>query len=270
MRDTPDILKKILRRKVEEITERSQRVSIRELSERAAAVGAVRGFGAAIEQRLQAGTTAVIAELKRASPSKGVLRDDFDPGALARSYATHGATALSVLTDHDFFLGADGYLTAARLACSLPVLRKDFIVDAYQVYEARALGADCILLIAAALGDAQINELAGLAHHLDMDVLVEVHNAGELERVLPLESVLLGINNRDLHTFETSLKTTLDLLERIPKSRTVVTESGIHSKRDVATMRAHGVHAFLVGEAFMKADDPGARLAEMFNQRTED
>ncbi len=263
--DTPDILKKILRRKAQEISERAAKVSMVMQSERASQASAPRGFADAIAAKLLAGQAAVIAEIKRASPSKGLLRDPFVPGEIAADYAKHGAAALSVLTDRDFFKGDDAYLSEARNACALPVLRKEFIIDAYQVYEARALGADCILLIVAALGDALLSELYGLAVHLNMDVLVEVHTEQELERALDLDAgALLGINNRDLHTFDTSLNTTLDLLKDIPPGRTVVTESGIHTQANVAMMREHGVHAFLVGEAFMRADSPGARLAELF------
>jgi indole-3-glycerol phosphate synthase len=259
-----DILQKILRRKVEEVAARRARVPLRELQARAAAADPARGFVEAIEQRLAAGKPAVIAEIKKASPSKGLLRPDFHPAEIARSYARAGAACLSVLTDVDFFQGADEYLQQARAACALPVLRKDFTIDPYQVHEARALGADCILLIVAALDDAALGELGGLAQHLGMDVLVEVHDAAELERALALNTVLLGINNRNLRTFETRLEVTLDLLGRIPADRIVVTESGIHAPADVVRMRAAGVHAFLVGEAFMKAPDPGAKLAELF------
>jgi indole-3-glycerol phosphate synthase len=262
--DTPDILKTILRRKAEEITQRSARVGLRELGERAKDMPPARGFAAALARRIQEGRPAVIAELKRASPSKGVLREHYVPADIARDYESAGATALSVLTDKDFFQGADEHLRDARSACTLPIMRKEFMIDAYQVYEARALGADCILLIVAALGDALINDLAGLAMHLGMDVLVEVHDAPELERVLHLDQLLLGINNRNLHTFETSLETTIALLEGIPDERLVITESGIHTPDDVALMRRHGVHAFLVGEAFMRADSPGERLAALF------
>ena len=216
-------------------------------------------------ERVAAGGAAVIAEVKKASPSKGLLRDPFDPAAIARSYAAGGATCLSVLTDEHFFQGSDDALREARAACALPVLRKDFTIDPYQVYEARVLGADCILLIVAALGDAQLNELAGLARHLDLDVLVEVHDAGELDRVRHMEGTLLGINNRNLRTFETRLETTLSLLAAVPEGRLVVTESGIHTREDVARMRAGGVHAFLVGEAFMRAPEPGERLRELFD-----
>jgi indole-3-glycerol phosphate synthase len=263
--ETPDILKRILRHKAQEVAERSRRVPLGELGRHIGEAPAVRSFGAALRARLAQGAPAVIAELKKASPSKGVLRSEFDPAALARSYAGAGATALSVLTDETFFQGADAYLRQARAACALPVLRKEFILDPYQVYESRALGADCVLLIVAALNDAQLAELATLAGQLDMDSLIEVHNAKELERALALEQPLIGINNRNLHTFETTLETTLELHQRIPDDRVVVTESGILSREDVARLRAHGVHAFLVGEAFMQAPDPGGRLRELFD-----
>ena len=264
LRDCPDVLRRIIRHKAREVSERAERTPLRLLGERAEAQAAPRGFAAALRARIAAGAPAVVAELKKASPSKGVLREDFDPDAIARGYAAGGAAALSVLTDETFFQGADRHLAEARSASGLPVLRKDFVIDAYQVYEARALGADCILLIVAALGDAQLNELAGLAVHLGMDILVEVHDAAELERAAHLESLLLGINNRDLRTFETTLDTTLDLLDRIPAGRTVITESGIHTRADVARMRAAGVHGFLVGEALMRAERPGAKLRELF------
>jgi len=259
----PDILQQILHRKAEEIVERSSRLDIRALSRQIENLPP-RGFLARLEETIQAGRAAVIAELKKASPSKGLLRDPFLPADIARSYASHGATCLSVLTDRDFFQGSEDYLEEARAACELPVLRKDFIIDLYQVYEARAIGADCILLIVAALGDAMLKELADLALHLDLDVLVEVHDAEELERALALELPLLGINNRDLRTFTTRLETTLNLLQDIPSDRLVVSESGIHTPADVALLREHGVHAFLVGEAFMRAADPGTKLAELF------
>ena len=264
LRDCPDVLRRIIRHKAREVSERAERTPLRVLGERAEAQSAPRGFAAALRARIAVGEPAVIAELKKASPSKGVLREDFDPDTIARDYAAGGAAALSVLTDEAFFQGADRHLVEARSASGLPVLRKDFTIDAYQVYEARALGADCILLIVAALGDAQLNELAALAAHLGLDVLVEVHDAVELERAAHLESLLLGINNRNLRTFETTLDTTLDLLDRVPASRTVITESGIHTRDDVARMRAAGVHGFLVGEAFMRAERPGARLRELF------
>ena len=264
LRDCPDVLLRIIRHKAREVAERAGRTPLRVLGERAEAQAPPRGFAAALRARIAAGEPAVIAELKKASPSKGVLREDFEPDAIARGYAAGGAAALSVLTDEAFFQGADRHLERARSASGLPVLRKDFTVDAYQVWEARALGADCILLIVAALGDAQLNELAALAAHLGMDVLVEVHDAEELARAAHLEPLLLGINNRDLRTFETTLDTTLGLLDRIPAGRTVITESGIRTRADVARMRAAGVHGFLVGEAFMRAADPGAKLRELF------
>ena len=261
---TPDILKRILRRKTEEIVERCERVSLAELGQQVASAPPVRPFAAALIARATEGEAAVIGEVKRASPSKGVLRADFDPAAIAQSYELGGATTLSVLTDRDFFQGADEFLQQARNACVLPVLRKDFVIDPYQVYEARVLGADAILLIVAALGDAQLTELSGLAAHLSMDVLVEVHDGDELERALPLNTPLIGINNRNLRNFETRLETTLDLLAHIPEDRLVVTESGVHTRDDVTQLRERGVHAFLVGEAFMRAPDPGERLRSLF------
>jgi indole-3-glycerol phosphate synthase len=259
-----DILKKILRRKAEEVAERSARISVRTLNARAEGADPARGFVAAIQRKLAQGKAAVIAEIKKASPSRGLLRADFHPAEIAKSYERGGAACLSVLTDVDFFQGADEYLQQARAACALPVLRKDFTIDPWQVYEARTLNADCILLIVAALDDTRLADLAGLARHLGMDVLVEVHDAEELERALTLHTPLIGINNRNLRTFETRLETTLELLNRIPADRIVVTESGIHVPEDVARMRSSGVHAFLVGEAFMRAPDPGAKLAELF------
>lgn len=264
MTRSDDILTRILNRKAEEIAERSARRSQRALAEQLAAAPPARGFAAAIAQRIETGGAGVIAEIKKASPSKGLLRADFRPAEIAASYERGGAACLSVLTDVDFFQGADAYLQEARNACRLPVLRKDFTIDSYQVYEARVLGADCILLIVAALDDARMSELAGLAAQLGMDVLVEVHDEAELERALPLDTPLIGINNRNLRSFETSLDTTLDMLARIPDDRIVVTESGIHTPEDVQRMRAHGVHAFLVGEAFMRAADPGGKLRELF------
>ena len=262
--DTPDILKKILARKAEEITERSARISMRELGERVASMPPPRPFADALRARIDEGRAAVIAEIKRASPSKGLLREEFEPAVIAREYEAGGAAALSVLTDRDFFQGADEHLADARAACALPVLRKDFTIDAYQVYEARAMGADCILLVVAALGDASINDLAGLAVHLHMDVLVEVHDADELERVLHLDRLMLGINSRDLRTFETNLDTIVNLLASIPDDRLVIAESGIHTPQDVGRLRDNGVHGFLVGEAFMRARHPGERLAALF------
>jgi len=260
----PDILSKILRRKTEEIAALRAQHSLRELRQRAEDADPARGFGAAIQRKIAQGRAAVIAEIKKASPSKGLLRADFRPAEIAQSYERGGAACLSVLTDVDFFQGADAYLQQARAACTLPVLRKDFTIDPWQVVEARALNADCILLIVAALGDTQLADLAGQARQLGMDVLIEVHDAGELERALTLPAPLIGINNRNLRTFETRLETTLELLDRIPGDRMVVTESGIHTPADVALLRASGVHAFLVGEVFMQAPDPGARLAELF------
>lgn len=264
MSNTPDILKKIIARKHEEIAERSQQVSLDEMIERAKAADACRGFVAAIKAKINSGQPAVIAEIKKASPSKGVIRKDFRPAEIAASYENGGAACLSVLTDRDFFQGSEEYLQQARAACALPVIRKDFIVDPYQVYEARVIGADCILLIVAVLSDIQLSELSNLAQELNMDVLVEVHDAEELARALPLNLPLVGINNRNLRTFEVSLQTTLELLGEIPGDRIVVTESAIHSREDVALMRNHAVNAFLVGEAFMRADEPGAQLAKLF------
>ncbi len=261
---TADILKTILERKQEEIAERSAKVDFSEISERARQADPVRGFITAIENRLANNQPAVIAEIKKASPSMGVLREDFRPADIAQSYAAHGAACLSVLTDRDFFQGSEDYLQQARQACSLPVIRKDFIIDPYQVHEARAINADCILLIVAALDDASLQGLLEQAHQLSMDVLMEVHDDKELERALNTGARLIGINNRNLRTFETQLSTTLDMLDRIPGDRIVVTESGIHTRADVELMRQNDVNAFLVGEAFMKADDPGEKLAELF------
>ncbi|MBU1190426.1 MAG: indole-3-glycerol phosphate synthase TrpC [Gammaproteobacteria bacterium] len=267
MTGVPDILQKILNRKAEEVAACVARVSLGEIRQRAATADAPRGFVAALRRRIAAGQAGVIAEIKKASPSKGVLREHFDPTAIAQSYAAGGAACLSVLTDIDFFQGADAYLQEARAACALPVLRKDFMIDPYQVYEARAIGADCILLIVAALSDTQMFELANVAHELGMDVLVEVHDADELERALKLPCRMIGINNRNLRTFETRLETTLELLGRVPSDRLVVTESGILAPPDVTLMRQHHVNAFLVGEAFMRAENPGQRLAELFEFR---
>nr|VFJ66090.1 MAG: indole-3-glycerol phosphate synthase [Candidatus Kentron sp. FW] len=264
MTPLPDILKTIIHRKAEEVVERAQAVSRKTLAQRVENTPIPRSFVGAIEDTLSKGMPAVIAEIKRASPSKGVLRQDFDPAAIAMGYEKAGATALSVLTDRDFFQGDDDYLVQAKSACSLPILRKDFIIDAYQVYEARVLGADCILLIVAALGDALLDELTGLAIHLDMDVLVEVHEEEELERAIALNIPLIGINNRNLHTFQTSLETTLTLSATVPENRIIVTESGIHTRKDIERMRDRGVHTFLVGETFMTAPDPGTRLTELF------
>ena len=314
VRPMSDILQRILARKLEEIRDRSARVSLRELSARCIDMPPARPFADALEAKIELGLAAVIAEIKKASPSRGVIRADFDPAAIARSYAAAGAACLSVLTDMDFFHGSDAFLQQAREACVLPVLRKDFVVDPYQVYEARALGADCILLIVAALDDAALLELSLLAADLGMDVLVEVHDGEELERALdvlekqsirlgevasgilpdatlahpcaaqgkmerpaaapvhpapaalghPCPAQLVGINNRNLRTFEVSLETTLTLKDRVPDGRVVVTESGIASPSDVQMMRAHGVQAFLVGEACMRVADPGVELRRLF------
>lgn len=263
--NTPTILRTILARKVEEIAEARAVRSVEDLQRAIRAQDAPRGFVAAIERALQRGDDAVIAEIKKASPSKGVIRENFHPASIAASYAVAGATCLSVLTDVDFFQGGNDYLRAARAACTLPVIRKDFIVDEYQVYEARAIGADCILLIVAALDDVALRGLHDLAVQLGMDVLVEVHDGEELQRALALDTRLIGINNRDLHSFDVSLDTTLQLLESIPDDRIVVTESGIHNSADVALMREHGVRSFLVGEAFMRAADPGDALRGVFH-----
>ncbi|MBN8429256.1 indole-3-glycerol phosphate synthase TrpC [Microbulbifer salipaludis] len=263
--NTPTILKTIVARKWEEVAERKQRVSQDEMQQRALQQPPCRGFVSAIEAKRNAGEAAVIAEIKKASPSKGVIREDFIPAEIATSYEKGGAACLSVLTDVDFFQGADEYLQQARNAVRLPVIRKDFIVDPYQVYEARAIGADCILLIAACLDDAQLTSLNDLALELGLDVLVEVHDREELERALKLPNRLIGINNRNLHNFEVQLETTFKLLDRIPDDRIVVTESGIHTTDDVAAMRGHNVDTFLVGEAFMRDPEPGRRLMELFN-----
>ena len=259
-----DILQKILATKQREVAEASSAVPLAQVQAQAAVASEPRDFEAALRTKVRAGEPAVIAEVKKASPSKGVLRADFDPAAIARSYAAAGAACLSVLTDREYFQGAPEYLQAARGACALPALRKDFMVDPYQVYEARALGADCILLIVAALEPAVMRELEAHALGLGMAVLVEIHNAAELDAALTLKTPLLGINNRNLRTFETRLESTLDLLGSIPADKLVVTESGILSSADVRLMRSRGVEAFLVGEAFMRAKDPGAALAELF------
>jgi len=270
MSDTPDILNRIVQRKREEIAERSSRLPLDLLLSGVEAAPPIRGFVAAIESRLQAREPAVIAEIKRASPSKGIIREEFRPAEIAKSYEKGGASCLSVLTDIDFFQGSDEYLKQARAAGSLAVIRKDFIIDPYQVYEARTIGADCILLILACLTDTQLRELNDLALQLGMDVLMEVHDEKELERALRLDNRLIGINNRNLHTFEVDLNTTLDLLQRMPEGRIVVTESGIHTPSDVNFMRRHGVNVFLVGEAFMRAEDPGERLAALFTPKATD
>jgi indole-3-glycerol phosphate synthase len=264
---TPTILKKILDRKQEEVAERSALVSLAELKQVCETMPACRGFVAAIQTKIEAGAAAVIAEIKKASPSKGVIREHFVPADIAQSYAAAGAACLSVLTDEDYFQGHSDYLKQARAACDLPVIRKDFIVDEYQVYEARAMGADCILLIVSAFLAApeKMAELNALAQSLGMDVLIEVHDAEELALCLPLGNALVGINNRNLHTFDVSLDNTFDLLGQIPDDKIVVTESGIHCVDDVMAMRGHSVDAFLVGEAFMRAENPGAELEKLFS-----
>jgi indole-3-glycerol phosphate synthase len=265
-----DILKKILAVKAQEVAAAKPKKPLPQLRMEAEHAPQVRDFTAAIRDKLRAGHPAVIAEVKKASPSKGVLREDFRPAEIAASYAAHGAACLSVLTDVQFFQGSPEYLVQARAACPLPILRKDFIVDPYQVYQSRVMGADAILLIAAALSLSQMKELEALAHSLNMAVLVEVHDAEELDVALQLQTPLIGVNNRNLRTFEVSLQTTLDLLPRITQSehgygRIVVTESGITQAADVVLMRDHAVHAFLVGEAFMRAPDPGMEMARLFS-----
>jgi indole-3-glycerol phosphate synthase len=261
---TPDILQRIVAVKREEVVAARHRRSLADLRELALAQSAPRGFAAALRARIGADEAAVIAEIKKASPSKGVLREPFEPAAIAATYEAHGAACLSVLTDVQFFQGHADFLGLARGACALPVLRKDFMIDPYQVAEARAIGADCILLIAACLGDGQMAELEAAAAEQGLDVLVEVHDGHELERALRLATPLVGINNRNLRTFEVGLATTLDLLRHVPGDRLLVTESGILARADVVRMREAGVHAFLVGEAFMRAPDPGVALAALF------
>lgn len=260
-----DILQKIVAVKHEEIAAARKRRPLEAVLDDALGRVLTRDFEGALRAKIAAGAAAVIAEVKKASPSKGVLREDFIPADIAQSYAEHGAACLSVLTDRQFFQGSADYLKQARASCDLPVLRKDFMVDPYQVYESRSMGADCILLIAACLTDAQMAELEAVARSLDMAVLVEVHDAAELERALRLKTRLVGINNRNLRTFEVSLDTTLGMLKDVPPDRLLVTESGILAREDVQRMRAAGVHAFLVGEAFMRAPDPGAALAALFD-----
>jgi indole-3-glycerol phosphate synthase len=259
-----DILNRIVAVKHKEVAAARALRDLASLRRDAETLGGQRDFVGAMRGKLTAGSAAVIAEVKKASPSKGVLREHFVPAEIAASYARHGAACLSVLTDAQFFHGSAAYLEAARAACKLPVLRKDFMVDAYQVFEARAMGADCILLIAACLDDAQMADLEAQAFSLGMAVLVEVHDGAELDRALRLKTLLVGINNRNLRTFEVTLQTTLDLLARVPAERLLVTESGILGRPDMLRMRAAGVHAFLVGEAFMRAPDPGVALAALF------
>jgi len=265
MSTPPDILKTILAKKAEEVASRRLGMTIANLQDIAESVESPRGFYNALQDKVLAKKPAIIAEIKKASPSKGVIREDFQPVIIGQDYAMNGATCLSVLTDKDFFQGAEVYLQLVRERCPLPVLRKDFMIDPYQIFEARALGADCILLIVAALVDSQMQELADTATKLGMDVLVEVHNAEELQRALKLETKLIGINNRNLRTFETDLQTTLELKKQIPSDRIIITESGIHNHEDVQLMLDHDIYAFLVGEAFMRAESPGQKMRELFS-----
>jgi len=259
-----DVLQRILARKCEEVAERRARVPLADLRARSLDAMTTRGFESTLRSTVLAGNAAVIAEVKKASPSKGVIRADFDPVQIAQSYAAGGASCLSVLTDVDFFQGDDRYLQAARGACALPALRKDFVIDAYQIYEARDLGADCILLIAAALDDSRLADFVSLATEIGIDVLLEVHDGEELQRALATPASLIGVNNRNLRNFETRLETTLELKPSIPPDRLLVTESGISTRDDVQLMRSHGVNCFLVGEAFMRAHDPGVELRQLF------
>ena len=261
--NTPTILKKILDTKVIEVKQRSAEFSRADIKARAFDQPEARGFYKAMQAKVAAGLPAVIAEVKKASPSKGVFREDFDPARIAASYEQAGAACLSILTDKEYFQGSEDFLKQGRNACSIPVIRKDFLIDPYQVYEAKVINADCILLIVSALSDMQLQDLSGLATELGMDVLVEVHDEQELQSALKLDTPLVGINNRNLHTFEVSLENTYALLDQIPKDRMVVTESGILGREDVA-MRAKQVNAFLVGEAFMRAEFPGDKLSELF------
>lgn len=264
MTDTPDILKKILAKKDEEVAKRKARMSVADLADIISDAEAPRGFARALQDKALSKKPAIIAEVKKASPSKGIIRENFKPVEIAQDYAMNGATCLSVLTDKEFFHGGEVNLQMARQACPLPALRKDFMIDPYQIHESRALGADCILLIVAALSDAQMHELADTTKELGMDILVEVHDQAEMERALTLDTPLMGINNRDLRTFETSLQTTLDLKEMVPEDRLVITESGIHTQEHVQLMMQNGIYTFLVGEAFMRAEHPGAKMRELF------
>lgn len=262
---TPTILKKIVARKWEEIEQRQKTLKLADCKARAFDLPETRGFVNNIEAKLQANLPAIIAEIKKASPSKGVIRENFMPADIAESYESAGAACLSVLTDHDFFQGHEDYLQQARAASSLPIIRKDFMVAPYQIYESRVVNADCVLLIAACLTKDQMQELAGIAQEINLDVLVEVHNEEELHQALTLDTRLLGINNRDLHSFEVSLDNTFKLLGQIPENKIVVTESGIHTPEDVAAMQVKQVNSFLVGEAFMRAEDPGGELKRLFS-----
>lgn len=263
MRNPPDILQKIIEYKNEFVKRRMREWPLAMLEKKIAGMAQPRGFVRAIRHQIEAAKNAVIAEIKKASPSRGVLRQHYNPAEIAKDYEQHGACCLSVLTDENFFQGNDGHLQLAKAACSLPVLRKDFIIDPYQVYESRVIGADCILLIVAALSDKQLETLAKLAKDLSLDVLVEVHDKIELQRALALDTLLVGINNRDLRTFDTRLETTLELLSDIPENKIVVTESGIRTRADIALMNQHGVKVFLIGEAFMQEESPGKKLAEL-------
>ena len=265
MTDTPDILKNILDKKTTEVASRKLRMPVATMEEIATGVERPRGFYAALKDKVLSEKPAIIAEIKKASPSQGVIRENFQPVEIAQDYAFSGATCLSVITDKDFFQGSEVYLQMVHDACPLPVLRKDFMIDPYQVYEARALGADCILLIVAALDDGQMQELADTAAKLGMDVLVEVHDAEELARALLLDTKLIGINNRNLRTFTTTLQTTLALKTQVPEDRLVITESGIHNQQDVQLMLENGIYTFLVGEAFMRAEKPGEKMRELFS-----
>jgi len=262
---TPTILRKIVDRKWQEVDERKPKTSIADLKAMAGDKAPARGFANALRARIEQQQAAVIAEIKKASPSKGILRDPFEPEAIAESYEKGGAACLSVLTDQDFFQGHEDYLKAARAACSLPVIRKDFMVAPYQVYESRAIGADCILLIAACLTKDQMQELEGIAHEIGLDVLVEVHNGEEMDDALTLTTPLVGINNRNLHNFEVSLDTTFDLYQRIGSDRLAITESGIMTRADVQAMTERGIYGFLIGESFMRAPEPGEKLQELFS-----
>lgn len=263
--ETPTVLKKILTRKAEEISERKAKTTIEQLKAQLDTSSVTRGFVKALQAKIAVGESAVIAEIKKASPSKGVIRENFDPVDIAKSYEIGGAACLSVLTDVDFFQGADQYLQAARAACRLPVIRKDFIVDEYQLFESRVLGADCVLLIVSALQPDELYSLHATALSLGLDVLVEVHDQRELEIALAVDNPMIGINNRNLHTFEVSLDNTFELLEQIPENRIIITESGIHSATDVQRMKNNNVHAFLVGEAFMRNENPGQALKRFFS-----
>lgn len=260
----PTVLEKIIARKFEEIDERKATLGLAELEASLVTIPPARGFVAALENKVSSGMPAIISEVKKASPSKGVIRENFVPAAIAKSYESAGAACLSVLTDKDFFQGSERYLREAQDACDLPILRKDFMVDAYQIYESRYIGADAILLIVAALTEEKLNELNDLAHSLGLDVLIEVHNEVELEVALKTKNKLVGINNRNLHNFETTLNTTLELLDRIDSGRLVITESGINERAQVEMMRNKGVQGFLIGEAFMRYDEPGEGLKELF------